>query len=110
MNIGSAIHTQLKSTVYEMLASVSSLGQGEWDQRWEGWGWHRLRAGPTFTQARIPFASAAGPSHVFLVALSRILSLASRALRAVFLLTAEVPDPPPWGWRKGEGFCLPQGL
>ncbi|XP_059044413.1 prominin-2 isoform X1 [Mustela lutreola] len=27
MNIGSAIHTQLKSTVYEMLASVSSLGQ-----------------------------------------------------------------------------------
>lgn len=33
MSIGSTIHTQLKSTVYEMLASVSSLGQGEWDQR-----------------------------------------------------------------------------
>lgn len=39
MSIGSTIHTQLKSTVYEVLASVSSLGQGEWAQC-PGWASH----------------------------------------------------------------------
>lgn len=36
MSIGSTIHTWLRSTVYEVLASVSSLGQGERGQR-PGW-------------------------------------------------------------------------
>lgn len=31
-NLGSIIHDQLKSTMYPMLASVHSLGQGELDQ------------------------------------------------------------------------------
>lgn len=41
MSIGSAIHTQLRSAVYEMLASLLSLGQGEWDQR----EWDRFQGG-----------------------------------------------------------------
>lgn len=32
MRIGSTIHSQLRNTVYEMLASLRSLGQGEWAQ------------------------------------------------------------------------------
>lgn len=35
-SIGSTIHSQLRSTVYETLASLRGLGQGEWDQH-PGW-------------------------------------------------------------------------
>ena len=44
MSIGSTIHAQLRSTVYEMLASLLSLGHGEWAQ---GPGWCLLQAGPS---------------------------------------------------------------
>ena len=42
-SIGSTIYTQLKSTVYEVLTSVNSLGQGEWAQCP---GWLPLRGRP----------------------------------------------------------------
>lgn len=32
LSIGGSIYTQLRSTVYEALASVQSLGQGKWNQ------------------------------------------------------------------------------
>lgn len=44
MSIGTTIHTQLRSTVYEMLASLLSVGHGEWDQ---GPGWCLLWGGPS---------------------------------------------------------------
>lgn len=58
-SIGNTIHTQLQSTVYEVLASVLSLGQGECR-----WG-----AGPTLAQPCISYA-VRGPAPEFLTALS----------------------------------------
>ena len=50
-SIGKAIHSQLKSTVYEALASVLSLGQGEC-----------LRGpGPTLAQPYISSATSGAP-------------------------------------------------
>lgn len=57
-SIGSTIHTQLRSSVYGMLASLLSLGQGEWDQRP---GWCLRRTGPTLTRPQNSFAALAKP-------------------------------------------------
>lgn len=44
--------------MYEMLASLLSLGQGEWNQHP---GWCLWRPGPTLTRPQISFATLAKP-------------------------------------------------
>lgn len=103
MSIGSTIHSQLRSTVYETLASLSSLGQGERDQR----SGRYLRAHPTLTQSWISFAALASRTPGFLQGSPRAPLLTScfdTCLGATSIITTEVEVG--WSlWLGKGGLC-----
>ncbi|KAK2093261.1 Prominin-2 [Saguinus oedipus] len=68
VSIGSAIHTQLKSTMYPLLAAVGSLGQGELESRLDGVGPSGCLLGQSHLHPVLDFLSCLCPTFDFPIA------------------------------------------